>query len=178
MTAASRSAKRYARAIFELAHEDDGFDRWARRLTAVRELFSDPEIAAVLSNPTIATEQRVSLISPAHGDFDLEAANLAKLLVESGRISEAADIEEEFTALADDAAGRVRAKVTTAIALEPHDRDRIADELAKRLNKEVRLTVAVDPRIIGGLKLQFGDRLIDATIASKLQQLRRRLASA
>ncbi len=178
MTAASRSARRYARAVFELAQQDRDFDRWARRLAAVRELFSDPEIAAVLSNPTVATEQREGLISPAAGDFDLEAANLAKLLVESGRIGDAAEIEEEFTALADEAAGRVRAKVTTAIALEPHDRDRIAEELAKRLNKEVRLTVVVDPRNVGGLKLQFGDRLIDATIATKLQQLRRRLASA
>ena len=175
---ATAAAKRYARAAFELAQQDRDFERWARRLAAVRELFSDPEVAAVLSNPTIATEQRAALISPSGTDFDLEAVNLAKLLVESGRIGDAAGIEEQFTALADQAAGRVRAKVTTAIALEPHDRERIADGLAKRLNKEVRLTVVVDPRIVGGLKLQFGDRLIDATVATKLQQLRRRLASA
>lgn len=175
---ATAAARRYARAVFELAQQDGDFDRWAQRLAAVRTLFADPEIAAVLSNPTIASEQREGLISPAGAGFDLEAVNLAKLLVESGRIGDAADIEEEFTALADEAAGRVRAKVTTAIALEPHDRDRIAAELARRLNKEVRLTVVVDPQIVGGLKLQFGDHLIDATVATKLQQLRRRLASA
>lgn len=175
MTAA---AKRYARAVFELAEQDRDFDRWARRLAAVRELLSDPTVAAVLSNPTIATERRQALISRPGGEFDAEAVNLAKLLVESGRIADAADIEEQFTALADEAAGRVRAKVTTAIALEPDDRDRITGELAKRLNKEVRLSVVVDPRILGGLKLQFGDRVIDASVATRLQQLRRRLANS
>jgi F-type H+-transporting ATPase subunit delta len=175
---ATAAAKRYAKALFDLAQQDRDFDRWARRLAAVRELLADPEIAAVLSNPTIATEQREAVISPSGGDFDTEAANLTKLLVESGRIEDAADIEEQFSALADEAAGRVRAKVTTAIALPAHDRDRITDELAKRLNKEVRLTLVVDPRILGGLKVQFGDRLIDATVATRLQQLRRRLATS
>jgi F-type H+-transporting ATPase subunit delta len=67
--------------------------------------------------------------------------------------------------------------VTTAIELERDDRDRVERELSKRLNKEVRLTVVVDPRIIGGLKLQYGDRVVDASVAARLQQLRRRLAA-
>jgi F-type H+-transporting ATPase subunit delta len=67
--------------------------------------------------------------------------------------------------------------VTTAIELEPQDRDRIAADLSRRLNKEVKLQVAVDPRILGGLRLQYGDHVIDGTVATKLQQLRRRLAT-
>ena len=51
-------------------------------------------------------------------------------------------------------------------------------ELGKRLGKEIRLTVAVDPRILGGLKIQYGDRLVDASVATRLQQLRRRLAAS
>ena len=93
------------------------------------------------------------------------------------RTNEARAIEEEFQRLADDAAGRIRAIVTTAIELERADRDRVQSELSKRLNKEVRLSVVVDPRIIGGLKLQYGDRVVDASVATRLQQLRRRLAA-
>ncbi len=65
--------------------------------------------------------------------------------------------------------------MTTAIELPREDRDRVERELSKRLNKEVRLSVVVDPRIIGGLKLQYGDRVVDASVAERLQQLRRRL---
>lgn len=174
---ATAAARRYARAVFELARDDGAVEEWAHRLSRVRELFDDPEIAGVLSNPTIPTETRESLISDS-GVLDKEATNLAKLLVESGRIKEAAEIEHEFQVLADEGAGRVRAVVTTAVELSHEDRERVARQLSGRLKRDVRLSSVVDPRIVGGLKVQFGDRVIDATIATKLQQLRRRLATS
>ena len=54
----------------------------------------------------------------------------------------------------------------------------MARELSKRLDRDVRLSVVVDPRILGGLKLQYGDRVVDASLAARLQQLRRRLAAS
>lgn len=174
---ATAAAKRYAKAVFELAQQDGDVERWSERLARITELFGDPEVAAVLSNPTIATEQRESFVTGSPHLLDQEATNLARLLIESGRIHEAVEIEEEFQRMADEAAGRVRATVTTAIELEPDDRERVARELSKRLEKDVRLQVVVDPRILGGLRLQYGDRVVDASVASRLQQLRRRLAA-
>jgi F-type H+-transporting ATPase subunit delta len=174
----SRAARRYAKAVFELAEEERQVEEWSRRIAAVRELLADPEIASVLTNPTIATEQRFALISDAPHVLDPEATNLAKLLIESNRVRDVSGIDEEFQRLADDAAGRVRATVTTAVELSPKDRDRVEDELSKRLGKEIRMHVVVDPRILGGLKLQYGDRLVDASVLTRLQQLRRRLAAS
>ena len=171
------AARRYAKAVFELAQQEGSIEAWERRLTEIRELFADPKLATVLSNPTIPTEQREAIIAESPRLFDEEGTNLARLLIESGRIGEAPAIEDEFQRLADEAAGRVRATVTTAIELERGDRDRVQEGLAKRLNKEVRLSVVVDPRIIGGLKLQYGDRVVDASVATRLEQLRRRLAA-
>ena len=174
---ATAAAKRYARAIFELAQQDDDIEEWGRRLAKVRDLLSDPAVASVLSNPSIPTTQREALVATAPHLFDREATNLARLLIESGRIGEAADISAEFQRLSDQAAGRLRATVTTAVELEKVDLDRLARELSKSLGKDVRLTAAVDPRVLGGLKLQYGDRVVDATVATRLQQLRRRLAA-
>lgn len=171
------AAKRYAKAVFELARDEQSLDEWTHRLALVRTLFSDPEVASLLSNPTIPTEKRQALLAGSPHLLDPEATNLAKLLVESNRVGDAAEIEDEYQRLADQAAGRVRATVTTAVELGEHDRERITSELSKRLNKEVKLLVVVDPRILGGLKLQFGDRIIDASVATRLQQLRRRLAA-
>src|SRR3989442_1720432 len=178
VTGGSRSARRYARAIFELALQDGEVDQWSRRLVKIRELFADPQVAAVLSNPTIATEHREALVATAPHLIDEEATNLARLLIESGRIDEVQDIDDEFQRLGDEAAGRVRATVTTAIELEAADRDRVSRELSKRLDKDVRLSVVVDPRILGGMKLQYGDRIVDASVATRLEQLRRPLAAA
>ena len=174
---ATAAARRYARAVFELAQQDGDIEEWGRRLARVSELFSDPSVAAVLSNPTIATTQREALVATAPHLFDQEATNLARLLIESGRIGEASAINDEFELLADQAAGRLRATVTTAIELEKEDRDRLERDLSKSLGKDVRLTASVDRRVIGGLKLQYGDRIVDATVATRLQQLRRRLAA-
>ena len=170
---ATAAAKRYARAVFELAGDEREIDEWARRLAQLRDLLSDEKVAAVVTNPTIPSEQRMDLVTSAA--LDPEATNLAKLLIEANRVGEIGPIADEFQQLADDAAGRVRATVTTAVALDPRDRDRVADQLSHRLGKTVTMRVEVDPRILGGLKVQYGDRLIDASVATRLQQLRRRL---
>jgi len=173
---ATAAAKRYAKAIFELAQDEGKVEEWGQRLAQVRDVMSDPEVARVLTNPTIASEQRMDLVSNL---FDGgETTNLAKLLIESNRVHDVGAIEDEFQRLADEAAGRVRATVTTAVELTAKDRDRVVEELSKRLGKRVQLDVLVDPRILGGLKLQYGDRLVDASVATRLQQLRRRLAAS
>ena len=174
---ATAAAKRYARAVFELAQQEGHVEQWARRLETVRSLFADPGVAEVLNNPTISSARRQSLVESATG-LDEEGTNLARLLIESGRVDEVDEVVDEFQRMADDAAGRVRATVTTAIELESADRDRVARELSKRLDKDVRLEVLVDPRILGGMKLQYGDRVVDATVATRLEQLRRRLAAS
>jgi F-type H+-transporting ATPase subunit delta len=173
---ATAAAKRYARAVFELAGGDHEVDHWTARLAQLRGLLTDEKVAAVLANPTIPSEERMDLVSSA--SLDPEATNLAKLLVEANRVHEIGAIADEFQHLADDAAGRVRATVTTAVDLEARDRDRVADQLSRQLGKTVSMKVEVDPRILGGLKVQYGDRLIDASVATRLQQLRRRLTEA
>jgi len=174
---ATAAARRYAKAVFELAEQEGQLEQWSRRLASMRELFGDPQVAAVLKNPTIATERREALVATSPHLIDEEASNLARLLIESNRIDEAAGIEEEFQRLTDEGAGRVRATVTTAIELGASDRERVADALSRQLKKDVRVTVVVDPRIIGGMRLQYGDRVVDGSVAERLEQLRRRLAA-
>jgi F-type H+-transporting ATPase subunit delta len=164
--------------VFELATEEGQVAEWGRRVAQVSDLLSNPQVAAVLTNPTIPVNLRMELISAAPHELDPEATNLARLLIESNRVEDARGVAEDYEALADAAAGRVRATVTTAVELAPDERDRLAHQLSERLGKEVRIEVVVDERILGGLKLQYGDRLIDASLATKLQQLRRRLADA
>jgi F-type H+-transporting ATPase subunit delta len=174
---ATAAARRYARAVFELATAEGRIDEWRSQLGALRALLSDPEVAQILRNPTIPIDKRAELVTQT-GFLDPEAINLAKLLIETRRVDQIAGVADEFDQMADAAAGRVHAMVTTAVELEPGDRDRVTAELSKRLGKDVIMDVIVDPRILGGLKLQFGDRLIDASVATKLQQLRRQLADA
>jgi F-type H+-transporting ATPase subunit delta len=174
---ATAAAKRYARAVFELASDEGRVEEWLRHLTAVKDLMTDTSVAVVLENPTIPAARRMELIA-APKSLDPEATNLARMLVESSHVDQAAGILDEFEQLADEAAGRIRATVTTAVELPADDRQRLGKQLSERLGKEVHVTATVDPRIVGGLKLQYGDHLVDASLATRLQQLRRRLADA
>ena len=74
---ATAAAKRYARAVFELAGDEREVDDWMRRLEQLRDLLSDERVAAVLTNPTIPIEQRMDVITSA--SLDPETTNLAKL---------------------------------------------------------------------------------------------------
>jgi F-type H+-transporting ATPase subunit delta len=176
---ASGTARRYARAIFELAQEKGEIDAWSRRLQVVRAVLHDPKAQAVFSNPTIPPAQRLEVLeglgSRAMGK---EGLNLARLLVASRKVAALDGIIEEYERMADEAAGRVRAMATTAVEISDADRRRLGKELGDRLGKEVRLEAQVDPAIVGGVVLQFGDRVIDASVAGRLQRLRRRLVTA
>lgn len=174
----SARARRYARAVFELAQQGDALEAWAERIAGVREVLTDEQAREVLFNPAIPSARRVELAGELAGSFGPEAANLAKLVVSTGRPDLIDGIAEEYSLLVDESEGRVRATATTAVELEKNDVDRLSKDLSQRLGKDVRLDVRVDPAIIGGMVLQVGDHVIDASVATRLQQLRRRLATA
>ena len=176
---ASAAARRYARAVFELAREQRAVEGWHDRLVAVRALVSVPELRAVLANRAIAGEQRARLLrDAAQGALDEDAVHLAELLLENGRLDQVDAVVDEFEQLVDEAEGRVRAVAITAVELGADERRSLERELADRFGGKVRLETEVDPEILGGLVVRVGDHLVDASVRTRLQQLRRRLASA
>ncbi len=174
---ATAAAKHYARAVFELAAADSQIEEWRRRLETIRDMTSNPAATAVLENPTIPAAQRLDLID-APEFLDREGINLIRLLIEGRHVHRAPEILDEYERLVDEAEGRVRATVTAAVELSSDERELIGERLSKQIGKEVRITARVDRRILGGLRLQYGDHLIDASVATRLQQLRRILAGA
>ena len=174
---AGSAAKRYARAIFDLAKEEGQVEAWSQRLAAVREVLAHPEARTVLANPTISVQRRQEVASALlDARVGPEGVNLAKLLVGANRLDDVDAIAEDYARLVDEDVGRIRATAITAVPLRRADADKLETELAQKLGHEVRLETTVDPVIIGGLVLRIGDRVIDASVATRLQQLRQRLA--
>lgn len=174
---AGSGPRRYARAIFELAKEEGQVDQWTERLAAVRDVLARKEVQGVLANPSIAVGRRqdaaAALVEPLAGR---EGANLARLLVGANRLRDVNAIIEEYELLADADAGRVRATATTAVPLTKEDADKLEASLSRRMGARIRLQNTVEPAVIGGLVVRIGDRVFDASVATRLQQLRSRLA--
>jgi F-type H+-transporting ATPase subunit delta len=175
----SAAARRYARAVFDLAQDRGELDQWQQRLNLLRAVFAEPQVQAIVANPAIPRQRRTEVIDVIDPDgLGAEGRNLAKLLIEGGRTAAITDIAEEFERLADDAAGRIRGTATTAVELDGNEQQKLARDLSSRLGREVRLAFRVDRAILGGLVLRLGDRLIDASLRSRLLQLRRTLAGS
>ncbi|TMD52902.1 MAG: F0F1 ATP synthase subunit delta [Chloroflexi bacterium] len=174
---AGARARRYARAVFELATEEGDVDGWVERLATLRDVLTTPDARMVLANPAIAARRRQEAAAALVEDrVGPRGANLARLLVGAGRLDQIEGVIEEYERLADEAAGRVQATAVTAVPLEERDAERLRTELTRRMGRDVRLATSVDPAIVGGLVLRVGDHVIDSSVATRLRQLRRQLA--
>jgi F-type H+-transporting ATPase subunit delta len=146
-------------------------------LGSVQSRLSESPWQQILANPVVDPVRRdeaaVEVIGPG---IVPEVSNLVRLLVESRQLPLLDEIAAEFGRLVDSASGRVRASLTTAVAVSDSDQRAIAKTLGSHLGCEVMLSFVVDPRILGGIILQVGDHLVDASLANRLQQLRHQLA--
>ncbi len=173
--AAGTAPRRYARALFSLAREEsriEGVRDELRRLGAMLE--ASAELRDVLLQPLHpAAERRRVLEAVAE---QLGASTLLRrfyaYLIDRRRLVAFAEIEAEFARLADEAAGRVKAKVKTAQPLTAAQESRLARALAARAGSQVELEVEVDPALVGGLVAQLGDTVYDGSLRTQLVQLR------
>jgi F-type H+-transporting ATPase subunit delta len=104
--------------------------------------------------------------------------NLARLLVQKGRSLDARAVADAFGAMADDYAGIVHATITTAVDLAPDQVTHIEEQLSSNLEKKVEAVAHVDPSIVGGIIVRVGDRMVDASVRTRLKQLRKELQGA
>ena len=176
MERASIIARRYAEAYFSLAQDADDIDDWREQLAAVVEVLSDAAVSDALANPETSLAERVRLGLQLLKGASPEAQNLARLLIERHRVGIAGEILAHYDALEDRASGVVRAEVITAIPVDKDLEKHIRKSLSKQLGSEVQTTVRTDPSIIGGLVIRIGDRVIDDSLRTHLQQLQAALA--
>lgn len=176
MVRASILARRYAEAYFALALDADDISGWREQLAAVAETLSDPAVSEALENPKTSLAERVREGLQLLEGASPQARNLARLLIERRRVGIAREILAHYDALTDKASGVVRAEVITAIPVNAALEKRIRDSLSKQLGSDVQTTVRSDPSIVGGLVIRIGDRVIDDSLRTHLQQLQAALA--
>ncbi|HEX6539379.1 MAG TPA: F0F1 ATP synthase subunit delta [Candidatus Dormibacteraeota bacterium] len=169
-------ARRYAEAYFALARDAGDIAGWRAELAAVSDAFSNPGVAQTLQNPRLSMGRRVQLGLELLDGASAPARNLARLLIERRRSGRIREVLAAYDELADRASGVLRAEVLTAVPVDAQMQERIARVLSQRFGQSVRATLRQDPSIIGGLIVRVGDRVIDDSIRTHLQQLQAALA--
>ena len=169
------SGKRYAQAIFELAVQQDQAIQWADALQFVSQVLQDAEFGAFLNHAEVPAERKVQALETVLGDIPPLVRNLAALLVTRGAVGAFGDVYSGYVALLDQHLGRQQVQVTSAVALEDQEVERIRQFVADLIQKEVVIVPQVDEAILGGVIIQIGDKLLDGSTRSKLEALRRQI---
>lgn len=170
-------AKRYAKALFELATERKILETTAREIRLFQELLQGNEdLRHFFLSPEISRERKIETLEKNFQDrFSGLFLNFLFVLLQKGRQEIFDEISLEFERLFDKHLNRVRAKAVTAIPLTPKDLEDIGDRLAKQYKATFELENQVDPEVLGGVILQIDGRVIDASLLTQLQKLKHHL---
>lgn len=166
-------ARRYARALFELASEMSVLDQIDRELSEITDLIAkNQELKYFLNHPNIEAEAKRKVLGTVLVSSVSEISrNFVFLLIDRRRENYLGLIQKEFSRLANKARNIVEVKVTSAVTLSAEQEENLKGVLVKNTGKNVQLTLEMSPKLIGGAKLQIGDRVMDGSVSTALAKL-------
>ncbi|MFN3838707.1 MAG: F0F1 ATP synthase subunit delta [Brevundimonas sp.] len=166
---------RYAQALFDLALETGRLDAVRADVVALKTAWTDSaDLRRLAASPVISTEdQGKGLVAIAtQAKFEPNTVNFLGLLAQNGRAKDLAAVIAGFERLYAKHAGIVAAEVVSAQPLDAKQLAAIKAALNASLGKAPELTTRVDPAILGGLKVKVGSKLFDASLKTKLDQMK------
>lgn len=174
----SQVAKRYARAMFEVASAQGVVDRVKEELFALAQvLTSSSQLEQWLVHPEVTGEQKKKAFQPVLREMQEITGNLVLLLIDRHRENELPAIAAIYKRLADEASGTADAEVITATPLSDAEQKQVATVFEKIVGKTIRITHRMDPEILGGVIVRIDDRLYDGSLKTKLHRFQRTLAA-
>ncbi|WP_313995063.1 F0F1 ATP synthase subunit delta [uncultured Selenomonas sp.] len=163
-------ARKYARAIFELACEEDQLKEYGADIALVQQTMVDcPELKSFINNPNFPPEDKKKLLKEIFAE-DLRpiVMNFLLLLVDKRRMQVFAAISAIFAQLTNEKLGIAVADVTTVEPLTEAQMTALKEKLERVTGKQISLREHSDPSIIGGVVVRIGDRRIDGSIKGRL----------
>lgn len=174
-----RLAKRYARALLDLAREAEALDAWSGELGRAAAAFSEPRLQPILLSPAIdgAARRRTARAVVEALAVPPTVRNLILVLAERDRLALLPDVARWYDQLLDDAVGRARVTIRSAVTLAAPEKTALV-ELARRLtgSREVVATSELDPELLGGVVLDVGGTVYDGSVRSQLARLGKDMA--
>jgi len=169
---------RYATAAFDLAAEERALDKLASDFAALKGLLAtSPELVQLVRSPIISRERQaagIDAVLKQAGAIEL-TRKLAQLLTKKRRLFILGDVVASFEKLVARHRGEIAAEVTAARELSEPETTELKRILKDRFCREPRLSMHVDPALLGGIVLRVGSRMIDSSLRSKLEALRVRM---
>ncbi len=174
----TRAAVRYAKAILEIAQAQSVALEVSQDMTLIANTINGNfELNTFIQNPTLKTIIKYNAISGVFSTANSVTKSLFQLLLENKRFEILEAIALEYKTLFDEVNGIEVADVTTAIAMDREIEEKVLVKIATLSNKKITIKNIIDPSIIGGFILRIGDNQFNASVANRLQVLKRELSN-
>jgi F-type H+-transporting ATPase subunit delta len=172
-------ARVYARSLFEVATEHDKLDVVREQLGQFADALAEShELQTFLFSPYFSSDEKKDGLDRAITGADEALDNFLALLIENHRMPVVFRVRREFDHLWEEAHHLLPVEITSAVRLDPSIADRIGDEIGRQTGRTVELTSTVDPEVIGGIVVRVGNSILDASIRTRLENLRKQVVKA
>jgi F-type H+-transporting ATPase subunit delta len=172
--AESRAAIRYAKAVLSLATEKKVADAVANDMKSISSSISDnAELGLMLQSPVIRSSDKKAVLTEIFGKTESTTKSLIDTLIANKRIALLGDVANKYTQLYDDMRDTQIARVTTAVPLTDALKTKVLKKVKELTGKTSELENIIDESIIGGFVLRVGDLEYNASVANKLNNLKR-----
>ena len=169
----------YADALFEVAREKGKLDPIREELGQFADAVdANRDLQVFFFSPYFSSSEKIEGAKRAIAGADPEFLNFIELLIEKQRMQEIFRIRRQFEELWKHENRRIDVTVTSAVELDPTVVGRIGEEIERQTGQEVDLASRVDEEILGGVVLQVGNMVLDASIRNRLEKLRKSVAQA
>ncbi len=167
-------ARRYARALVQLATEEGGVEKFHAELTAFNKVLAENRnLWVILCSPAYRIEAKRGMMQELIDELDLSSTvkNFLLLVLDKNRLGYLPQVVESYGMFADELSGVIRPTITSAMPLDDAQVEQITGALAKSTGKKVVVKVEVDPSLIGGVVTTIGDKAFDGSLKTQLAKI-------
>lgn len=170
----------YAQALLELAQEQGQVDAVAEEVQQLLPVIAEGgELHRLLTNPAIGDSERGEIVKRVFaGKVSPLLYKMLRVLGDKRRLASLPEFAAGYLLAVAEKRGQIEVQAFVATELDAAAAKQVADQIGQALGKTVSLTQKVDPSLIGGLKIKIGDRLIDASVASQLRNMKNKMIAA
>ncbi|MBK6293394.1 MAG: F0F1 ATP synthase subunit delta [Rhodoferax sp.] len=164
-------ARPYAEALFKASTSDlSAVEVWVEEFAAMA---SNPQLLQFADNPKTTTAQVFDLmVGIAKSALTEAARNFLRTVIENGRLGALPEIAAQFRALKNAQSGSSDAVVYSAFAIDATALTDVAQALEKRFGRKLNVSVALQPELIGGIRVVVGDEVLDTSVKARLEQMK------
>lgn len=172
MAELSTIARPYAKAAFEYARGNSSLQQWSEQLTTVAAVMGDESVESVLGNPGLTAAQQAEVLNQVCGEeIGSQVRNFLVILASNKRLPLLPEIHTQFEQNKANQEKSVDVEVVSAFEVADETKNKLAEALGKKLEREVRVSSSIDEDLLGGVLIRAGDLVIDGSVRGRLNKL-------